>query len=861
MKLSAVVLLTLVLPLLPAPHVSAQTCAYTYDDMLKPSSASEGFQKWPNSTCVQIKFNGTTGFGVYGEDAVECGFKAWNTASYAYTFYVTGSCNAGPDFQKYGYVYFVTDSLAWSWGDSTTGDTEAYTSNGYITSFLTHVNMDPTLFGQQSWTLTCESNKFDLASVALHEAGHALGLKHPGVVTGDDTGCTSTVMRSVTPRGRCYSCTLLSWDKLAINDLYNFVPAATVAGFAVVAGTAQWRVSSEYRTARYRVDGSNSLAGPWTSVAVDSAGAGGHAVDVSGGGFAYYRLVEEETDGRLRGLSVAEATDQVIDAPSFVAPDPASLRAQLDSLMAVAAARATTRASATSNPCVIYTDSAFVDDVDAYVADFWRLYGYDVRVIPIDGRPADPDSFRTALKASIAAWADTTGARYFQLIGDANDWREFDGDLTSSYWVGSWETIRQGYFTAGYPSGGQPDKDIIPTFAVADTASRGSPGNMTYLVPYYFTDQPYADTDNDGVPDVVVTRWPVSESWQLLSLALKMEDYNLAGSPSPSASYRVGMFGYDRNINVFNGSLWASHVHLFVDSLGQALSGLPSTGSVSFVYGSDLSGPPVSGTEIATTWNAVAPDLAVMDATNSDRYFPCMFLDKSAASDPFYVGLLSQGRRSIVFAASCASSDWARTEDPHYGAPLCEDMLYDYSDRGAVAWVGPSEGSWLGGDEALLWDMADSLLTRPTRPMAESFLTALQAVYGRYAGSPRILRAAHSYNYLGDPLSPLVQPDIVTPVSEDAPASNWLGANFPNPFNPSTTVPYSVREQSRVRLTVYDVLGRRVRVLVDKTVDAGPHVARWDGTNAHGRRVSSGIYFVVLEAAQIRLARKLVLVQ
>lgn len=762
----------------PSPGLYGQPgCPYAWKDLLDPASSPEGLRKWQNGSCIQITFNGTTGFGLSAEDAVRCGFETWNGVSDNYYFYAYGTpCGAPPDLMGISNVEFVTASGGWAFNDSALAHTEAVAlpaCGGYICTAKTWVNMDSDLRPESRWTLTCESGKFDLSSVALHEAGHVLGLKHPAPENVfDDGGCTQTVMRSVLNPDQCYSCGLLLWDRRAIRELYDGNPAATVAGFAATDGICAWRVTSEHETARYHIEGSSSREGPWLGIASDSAGVGEHAVDVSGNTFSYYRLVEEETDGNRRGLGLVRATSTAASVLTpFTPPDAAILRAGLDSLMTVA--RPPASPATISDPCVIFTDSHFVSDVESYVAAFWRLRGYDVRVVTIDGHPSDPDIFRNGLKASITAWADSAGARYFHLIGDANDWREFDGDLTSSYWVGSWENVRQGYLASGYAAGGEPQKDVIPTFAVPDTAKRGWGQNMTHYVPYYFTDQPYADTDNDGVPDVVLARWPVSESWQLLTLAWKMQNYNVYGYTAPDGPYAVGMLGYDYNIGVIYESFWGWRVRAFVDSLGAELATMPSVGYVAYLYGTDVAGPPVAGTVTASFWNSTRPDVAIMNATYSGRYEACGFLNSYCPNsycpaNPFDVGLLSAGHPAIVLAGSCGSADWAGTEDPVYGTPVCEKLLYSYVDRGAVAWIGPTQGSWLSGNEAVLWHTSDSLLANPTRPMAESFLRALQGAYQAHAGRERTLRTVRSYNYLGDPLSPLTAPAIATAVRGDS---------------------------------------------------------------------------------------------
>ena len=75
-----------------------------------------------------------------------------------------------------------------------------------------------------------------------------------------------------------------------------------------------------------------------------------------------------------------------------------------------------------------------------------------------------------------------------------------------------------------------------------------------------------------------------------------------------------------------------------------------------------------------------------------------------------------------------------------------------------------------------------------------------------------------------------------------------LSACIPNPFNPSATIRYQVSEPGEVSLTIYDVLGQRVRVLVSGRQLAGWYQVSWDGRDEAGRLVSSGVYFYRLEA-------------
>jgi len=75
-----------------------------------------------------------------------------------------------------------------------------------------------------------------------------------------------------------------------------------------------------------------------------------------------------------------------------------------------------------------------------------------------------------------------------------------------------------------------------------------------------------------------------------------------------------------------------------------------------------------------------------------------------------------------------------------------------------------------------------------------------------------------------------------------------LDQNYPNPFNPSTMIRYALPKESRVTLSVYDILGREVATLVDEVRPAGYHEALWSGRNDAGGQIASGLYFYRLEA-------------
>ena len=87
-----------------------------------------------------------------------------------------------------------------------------------------------------------------------------------------------------------------------------------------------------------------------------------------------------------------------------------------------------------------------------------------------------------------------------------------------------------------------------------------------------------------------------------------------------------------------------------------------------------------------------------------------------------------------------------------------------------------------------------------------------------------------------------------------------LGPNYPNPFNPSTVIPYQLPASTHVRLEVFNTLGQLVATLVDGVRPAGHHTARWDATDGAGRAVAAGVYLYRLRGDGIRLTERMVLV-
>ena len=100
-------------------------------------------------------------------------------------------------------------------------------------------------------------------------------------------------------------------------------------------------------------------------------------------------------------------------------------------------------------------------------------------------------------------------------------------------------------------------------------------------------------------------------------------------------------------------------------------------------------------------------------------------------------------------------------------------------------------------------------------------------------------------------------------VSDDgnAPAVLDLRDNYPNPFNPLTTIRFGVPQEERVLLDILDVRGRLISNLLNETRSAGYHTVVWDGLDNRGARVVSGAYFYRLTAGSFRETKRMVLIK
>lgn len=88
-----------------------------------------------------------------------------------------------------------------------------------------------------------------------------------------------------------------------------------------------------------------------------------------------------------------------------------------------------------------------------------------------------------------------------------------------------------------------------------------------------------------------------------------------------------------------------------------------------------------------------------------------------------------------------------------------------------------------------------------------------------------------------------------------------LQQNFPNPFNPSTKIAFSIPSTQKVSLQIYDAQGKLVQALLDKLITAGRHEVEWNGLNRQNEAAASGVYFYLLKSGSFREMKKMILLR
>ena len=88
-----------------------------------------------------------------------------------------------------------------------------------------------------------------------------------------------------------------------------------------------------------------------------------------------------------------------------------------------------------------------------------------------------------------------------------------------------------------------------------------------------------------------------------------------------------------------------------------------------------------------------------------------------------------------------------------------------------------------------------------------------------------------------------------------------LGQNYPNPFNPTTKIQYALANDAFVNISIYDLMGRSIKSLINIEQAAGFYEINWNATNNNGELVPAGMYFYMIQAGTFKSTKKMVLLK
>ncbi len=197
-------------------------------------------------------------------------------------------------------------------------------------------------------------------------------------------------------------------------------------------------------------------------------------------------------------------------------------------------------------------------------------------------------------------------------------------------------------------------------------------------------------------------------------------------------------------------------------------------------------------------------------------------------------------------------------------------ILHDYDQN--EQWdfetdEGPSNYVWIMADtydpSGEAWDGSTAekdfmeQLTTGSIPAYYTLWAAQRGDRPMLAESGIITVFPYSYNVPGDILEVALSPLTISKI----PVPNILHQNYPNPFNPTTRIDFGLIKNSKVKLEIFNILGQRIKTLINTSLAAGVHTAFWDGKNEVGKLTATGLYFYRLSADKFVKTKKMILIR
>jgi hypothetical protein len=310
------------------------------------------------------------------------------------------------------------------------------------------------------------------------------------------------------------------------------------------------------------------------------------------------------------------------------------------------------------------------------------------------------------------------------------------------------------------------------------------------------------------------------------------------------------------------------------------IRGRDSVSYWSELWGSSISGPDVWVNEGAgVTADLLNPANRVTDAQNNAYHFPAAlnsfidaYNDTTTIADSIGIPVMGGTSTKALVRRTIKKSGWiseyAQWTLDELLPPLGTSIMHANNDD-----MDPGFGTDLtdhinkltgyiqeistGKIDEVTWHYlpASGNLYPPTWPLPENLAYTNAAMQG--AGTDGF--ALGDLNWFPSQKAEWVTG--VEKVGSEIPNNFELGQNYPNPFNPTTNIDFKIANTSSVKLVVYNILGQRVKTLVNENLKAGNYQIVWNGLDDSGKKVASGNYLLSLETDAFRATRKMVLLK
>ncbi len=385
----------------------------------------------------------------------------------------------------------------------------------------------------------------------------------------------------------------------------------------------------------------------------------------------------------------------------------------------------------------------------------------------------------------------------------------------------------------------------------------------------YYSEYLPVDLDNDGLDEIYTSSRGFGMLWQIEPYTGHVKD-SLLISMNGSNFFVMGMSGYDIDKDsvyelivygyYYDFGYW---IYAFEEGLN-LIDGWPHDMAIdNYVVPTvpilgDLDGD--TEPEYLTTFFDISASYVLAWHLDGSPYLPGSYNGLLATSpEPSVMNMLlladmdADGGTDVI---SCADNDmfntfnaqriyaWDNEAKLLTGFPIVTVSDFFTSDR-----FTPAIGD-INGDGNV-----DMIMTTPDEALI--FVNFPETPYNLAASPVPSWRYNRRMNNLGQLPGHGIPTDFAGNDTRLIPGNYELLQNYPNPFNPMTWVEYSLPAKSHVELVVYNILGQKVKTLVDAENTAGKHIVSWDGRNDNGSRVSSGIYFYSLKSGDFSETRKM----